>query len=200
MTARLIRGPDAGERDLYDTSLFTDYEQRLFTRVVALAEKHGKPVELVVVPATNVFDAVAQTAVRLDASEIVAGLSSKLTAQEQAREMGRAWERLPEKPRRQVWFKILGPAGREFSVYLGAHAPDLTDEDVSLIHKIWLQVSQIPARKRVHHRDVVRVALERLERDLRAQSDVMLDFYKLEHKDGHDSRGNRARDTGGHQS
>src|SRR3989441_6687687 len=34
MTVRLIRGPDAGERDLYDTTLFTDYEQRLFTRVV----------------------------------------------------------------------------------------------------------------------------------------------------------------------
>ncbi|HEY3137254.1 MAG TPA: APC family permease, partial [Blastocatellia bacterium] len=167
MTVRLIRGPDAGERDLYDTTLFTDYEQRLFTRVVALAEKHGKPVELVVVPATNIFDAVAQTALRLDASEIVAGASSKLSSLEQARELGRAWERLPEKPRRQVWFKILGPRNREYSVSLGAHAPDLTDEDISLIHRIWLRVSQIPARQRVHHRDVVRVALERLERDLR---------------------------------
>ncbi len=48
MTVRLMRGPDSGERDLYDANLFTDYEQRLFTRVVALAEKHGKPVDLVV--------------------------------------------------------------------------------------------------------------------------------------------------------
>lgn len=183
MTARLIRGPDAGERDLYDSSLFTDYEQRLFTRVVALAEKHGKPVELVVVPATNVVDAVAQTALRLDAAEIVAGLSSKMSAQEQARELGRAWERLPEKPRRQVWLKIVGPGSHEYSVYLGAHAPDLTVEDVGLIHKIWLQVSKVPARHRVRHRDVVRVALNRLERDLHGQTDVMLDFYKLEHKD-----------------
>ena len=186
MTARLIRGPDAGERDLYDSSLFTDYEQRLFTRVVALAEKHGKPVELVVVPATNVADAAAQTGLRLDVAEIIAGLSSKMTEQEQARELGRAWERLPEKPRRQVWLRILGPNNHEYSVYLGAHAPDLTVEDVSLIHKLWLQVSKIPARQRVRHRDVVRVALERLERDLHGQSDVMLDFYKLEHKDGND--------------
>ncbi|HXU38784.1 MAG TPA: APC family permease [Blastocatellia bacterium] len=186
MTARLIRGPDAGERDLYDSSLFTDYEQRLFTRVVALAEKHGKPVELVVVPATNVADAAAQTGLRLDVAEIIAGLSSKMSEQEQARELGRAWERLPEKPRRQVWLRILGPNNHEYSVYLGAHAPDLTVEDVSLIHKLWLQVSKIPARQRVRHRDVVRVALERLERDLRGQSDVMLDFYKLEHKDGND--------------
>jgi len=201
MTVRLIRGPDAGERDLYDTTLFTDYEQRLFTRVVALAEKHGKPVELVVVPATNIFDAVAQTSLRLDASEIVAGASSKLSPLEQARELGRAWERLPEKPRRQVWFKILGPRNREYSVSLGAHAPDLTDEDISLIHRIWLRVSQIPARQRVHHRDVVRVALERLERDLRGQSDVMLDFYRLEHKDdGNDASVKSAKDRIGHRS
>lgn len=191
MTARLIRGPDAGERDLYDSSLFTDYEQRLFTRVVALAEKHGKPVELVVVPATNVADAAAQTGLRLDVAEIIAGLSSKMSEQEQARELGRAWERLPEKPRRQVWLKILGPDNHEYSVYLGAHAPDLTVEDVSLIHKLWLQVSKIPARQRVRHRDVVRVALNRLERDLHGQSDVMLDFYKLEHKNGNEQAESR---------
>jgi amino acid transporter len=182
MTVRLIRGPDSGERDLYDANLFTEYEQRLFTRVVALAEKHGKPVDLVVVPATNVADAVAQTALRLDSAEIVAGLSSKTTVQEQAREMGRAWERLPEKARRQVRLRIVGPSGHEQSFDLGAHAPDFTEDDVSLIHKIWLDVSKVPARRKVRHRDVVRVALNRLERDLRGQTDVMLDFYNLEHK------------------
>jgi hypothetical protein len=183
MTARLMSGPDAGERDLYDANLFTDYEQRLFTRVVSLAEKQGKPVELVVVPAANIFDAVAQTAWRLDAAVVAAGLSAKMTAQEQARELGRAWERLPEKPRRQVWLKIVSPDHQEYTVFLGAHAPDFTDDDLRVIHNIWLKVSQIPARKRVRHRDVVRVALERLERDLQGQSDVMLDFYRLEHKD-----------------
>lgn len=197
VTVRLIRGPDAGERDLYDSNLFTDYEQRLFTRVVALAERHGKPVELVVVPATNVADAAAQTALRLDAAEIIAGLSSKMSEQEQARELGRAWERLPEKPRRQVWLRLLGPKNHEYSVYLGAHAPELTVEDVSLIHKIWLQISKVPARQRVRHRDVVRVALNRLERDLHGQSDVMLDFYKLEHKDGNGlTHSNGGKNTG----
>ena len=43
--------------------LFTDYEQTLFTRVVAIAERHGRGVKLLVLPATNIFDAVAQTAV-----------------------------------------------------------------------------------------------------------------------------------------
>jgi amino acid transporter len=182
MTVRLIQGPDAGERDLYEATVFADYEQRLFTRVVALAEKHGKPVNLLVVPSNNVFDALAQTAIRLDSAETVAGLSAKMSAQEQARQLGRAWERLPEAPRRRVRFRILGPRNVEHTFYLGAHAPHFTEEDINLIHKIWLEVSKIPARHRVHHRDVVRVALDRLERDLRGQSDVMLDFYKLEHK------------------
>ena len=200
MTARLMRGPDAGERDLYDTNLFTDYEQRLFTRVVKLAEKHGKPVELVVVPATNLFDAAAQTALRLDSAEIVAGLSSKMTAIEQARELGRAWERMAETPRRQVWCRIVEPGNREHIVSLGAHAPELTEEDIGLIHKIWLQVSQLPARRRVHHRDVVRVALERLEREIRGNTDVMLDFYKVERKGsrepGSDKHGKDALNSG----
>ncbi len=183
MTTRLVTGPDAGVRDLYDENLFTAYEQRLFTRVVGLAEKHGKPVDLVVVPATNIFDAVVQTALRLDSAEIVAGESSKMTPQEQARNLGRAWERQLEEPRRQVRFTVVSPDGGEHIVYLGAHAPNLTEEDISLIHKIWLQVSSVPSRQRVHHRDVVRVALNRLERDLKGHSDVMLDFYRLEHQE-----------------
>jgi amino acid transporter len=188
MTTRLIAGPGGGERDLSDETLFTEYEQRLFTRVVALAERHGRPVELVIVPATNIFDAVAQTAMRLDSAVIVAGLSSKMTAQEQARELGRAWERLSEKPRRQVAFKVIEPNGVEHVVHLGAHAPHLTEEDISLIHKLWVQVSSVPSRRKVHHRDVVRVALDRLERDLRGKTDVMLDFYNLEHKDSRDKQ------------
>ena len=183
MTIRLVAGPDGAERDVYDENIFTAYEQKLFTRVVALAEKAGKPVDLVVVPATNPFDAVAQTALQLDSAEIVAGLSSKMTAQEQARQLGRSWEALGERPRRQVCFRVLSPDNSEQVVNLGAHAPNLTEEDLALIHKIWLRVSNVPGRRRVHHRDVVRVALNRLERDMRAQSDVMLDFYKIEQKE-----------------
>lgn len=193
LTTRLLAGPGGGERELSDETLFTEYEQRLFTRVVALAEKHGKPVELVIVPATSVFDAVAQTAMRLDSAVLVAGLSSKMTVQEQARELGRAWERLPEKPRRQVAFKVIEPSGSEHVVHLGAHAPHLTEEDVNLIHKLWIQVSNVPSRRKVHHRDVVRVALDRLERDLRGNTDVMLDFYNLEHRESNGKPGAQKR-------
>lgn len=192
MTIRIRSGLDGGERDVYEEALFSEYEQRLFTKVVGMAEKHGKPVELLVVPSNSIFDAVAATAHRLDSAEIIAGLSSKMDAQEQARMIGRSWERLPEMPRRQVRFSVVGLDFRETTFYLGAHAPTLTEDDVALIHRIWLQVSKIPSRRRVHHRDVVRVALNRLARDLRGQSDAMLDFYKLEHEEEQEKAGNGA--------
>ncbi|HVG19680.1 MAG TPA: amino acid permease, partial [Blastocatellia bacterium] len=192
MTTRLVAGPGGGESELYDENLFTEYEQRLFTRVVALAEKHGKPVELLVVPATNIFDAVAQTALRLDSAEIVAGQSSKMTPQEQARQIGRSWESVRNQARRQVKFTVVDAEGNELAVNLGAHAPHLTEDDLNLIHDIWLQVSSIPSRRRVHHRDVVRVALNRLKRDLRGQSDVMLDFYKIEQEERNGKRNDGA--------
>jgi amino acid transporter len=184
VSVRLIHGPDSGERNLYPSHLFTHYEQKLFTRVVAQAENHGKPVELMVVPSSNVFDVIAQTALRLDSAEIVAGVSVKMSPLEQARLLDRAWERLPEHPRRQVCVRIIGPGDQEQTFYLGAHPPRLTQDDMNLIHKIWTQVSNIPTRHRVQHRDVVRVALDRLDRDLHRQSDAMLDFHNLEHRDG----------------
>jgi amino acid transporter len=180
MTNRLVVG---GDDNFHGDTGFTEYEQRLFTKVVALAEKHGKHVDLAVVPATNVFDAAAQTAQRLDSAEIIAGVSSKMTIQEQARELGRAWERLKDRPRRQVKFRVIADDGTESTFELGAHAPSLSEEDVKLIHDIWLHVSSIPSRRRVHHRDVVRVALNRLKRELRGEGDVMLDFYKLEQEE-----------------
>jgi amino acid transporter len=189
MTARLMTGPDSGAPDLSGGSgLFTEYEQRLFSRVVALAEKHGKPVELLVVPSNDVFEAMVRTALTLDSAEIVTGLSSKMSPQEQSRLIGRYWERLPEKPRRQVQLRVVSPGDHENTFSLGAHAPDLTEGDVDLIHKLWVQISKIPSRRRVHHRDVVRVALNRLERDLRGHGDVMLDFYKLEHEEDEKTR------------
>jgi hypothetical protein len=51
-----------------------------------------------------------------------------------------------------------------------------------------VQVSNVPSRRRVHHRDVVRVALNRLERDLKGQSDAMLDFYRLEQESDEKNR------------
>ena len=75
MTVRPI-STGAGEYELSDEQLFTDYEQELFTRVVTMAEKEGKTVELLVVPGVDPFDAMVQTAAKLQASRLVTGVSA----------------------------------------------------------------------------------------------------------------------------
>jgi len=165
VTIRLIHGPDSGGGRLHEAEIFTDYEQLLFTKVVAIAERKGRPVKLLVVPSSNVFDAVAQTAVRLSSSEIVLGDSAKFAASEQARLLGEAWERVEHSDKlrtRLVAYKLSG----ELQTYqLGPHAPTLTADDLDLIHRMWLEaVAEVGIE--VHHRDVVRVALEKLRREM----------------------------------
>ena len=70
MTARIYHREHAFSGNIsYDSKeLFDDYEQQLFTKVVEVAEKEGKHVALMVVPTANVFDAIVQTAQRLESS------------------------------------------------------------------------------------------------------------------------------------
>ena len=91
MTVQMLQGPDSGYEQIAENQLFTSYEQLLFSKVVAVAEKAGKHVDLLVVPSSNVFDAIAQTAAHLDSAEIVAGRSSVMSAEEQAKRVGEAW-------------------------------------------------------------------------------------------------------------
>ena len=165
MTVRLLRGPDTGYRDFASERVFRDYEQGLFTRVVSVAEREGRPVKLLVVPSSNVADAIAQAAVSLHSSEIVIGESATLTGAQMAHSLGAAWDRI-EKSRnvrsRLVAYRLDGTYD---SFLLGPHAPTLSQADLDLIHRLWLDaVARFGLD--VHHRDVVRAALERLEVDL----------------------------------
>ena len=60
-----------------------------------MAEKEGKPVDLLVVPGVDPFDAMVQTAAKLQASRLVTGVSRD-GFEELARRIGLAWEKLPE--------------------------------------------------------------------------------------------------------
>jgi amino acid transporter len=158
MTVRLLSGPDAGIRDLAVDTVFTDYEQLLFTRVVALAERHGLPVRLLIVPAANVFDAIVQTAIRLKSVEIALGESAKMPGREQARLLGDAWERTATDQEPQIRVTVRSAAGRLEVFHLGAHDPDLSADDLALVHRLWLDC--VHGGGHLRRRDIVAVALE----------------------------------------
>jgi nucleotide-binding universal stress UspA family protein len=165
MTVRPLSA-GVGEYELRQEQIFGDYEQELFSRVVALAEKQGKHVELLVVPASDPFDAMVQTAARLEVSKLVVGVSARMASEELARRIGLAWERLPQ-PRHPFSLEITSPDRPSTYVNLGPHPPRLWPEDVERLHRLWLRLSEETGiGARLHHRDVVGVALRRLEQDL----------------------------------
>jgi amino acid transporter len=167
MTVHVMKGPDAGYEDISENQLFTRYEQLLFSRVTAVAEKAGKHVDLLVIPGTNVFDAIAQTAAHLDSADIWAGRSSVMAPDDQAKQIGDAWERLPKKPNRQVTFHVVDANGTSIEFTLGAHVPKLADADIDLIHALWLDATKEGGVEDLHHREIVTVALARLAEELK---------------------------------
>ncbi len=177
LSVRPISPAGSGEHNLEDEQIFGKYETELFTRVVSLAEKAGKTVELVVVPAVNPFDAMVQTAAKLQASRLVTGRSAKMSADELAQAIGEAWERLPQ-PRPAFSLEISYPGEEPRYYNLGPHPPRLWPEDLDLVHRLWLKLSRDGFGSRLHHRDVVGVALRRLERDLENErrDEVLGDF------------------------
>jgi amino acid transporter len=155
------------------TQVFDHYEQELFTAAVAVAEKEGKPIHLLVVPATDVFEAIMVTAQRLDSSRVVCGLSNKLTSDEQAKLTGDAWERLPE-PRPRLTLEVCAPDGTVREYALGPHSPRMRPQDVELMHKLWLDITADPKFAGAHHYHIVALALEELKRELTTEQRAQL--------------------------
>lgn len=171
---RLLRRAASGEYDLAPDQLFTTIEQLLFTKVLSLAEKEGKPVRLVVAAANDLWEGVLRTAANLNSSAVVAGSSSKTSITEQAHEIGLAWERMPE-PRPRVALEIFTPSGQEQVFYLGPHAPRMTPKEIDLLHKIWLELGEKLPGKEIHHHDIVHFALTEVERELEnGENDAVL--------------------------
>lgn len=152
-----------GGSELEPDQVFTDRVAFLFSRVVSLAEKAGKHVELLVVPGRDYNRAIVEVAQRLKSTLVVMGLSAKMRPAQQAKAFGDAWERLPA-PRPQLSLEILDEStGKQMFFNLGPHPPRLWPEDMELLHDLWLRLSGKGIGYKLHHRDVVRVALRRLE-------------------------------------
>jgi hypothetical protein len=163
MTARVSQFGTAAY-GLSSEQIFSDYEQTLFTRAVSVAESFGKKISLLVVPARDSWSAIAQTAHNLESSGVVTGLSSKMTAPEQAFALGSAWEAIPE-PKQQFVLQIVQPEGVVDTFRIGPHTPTMKNEDVVLLHRLWLNVTREPGLEKVHHHDILTEALTRFARD-----------------------------------
>jgi amino acid transporter len=165
----------AGGPEYVDASeqLFSEHEQMLFTKAVSVAESFGKHISLLVVPAGDIFAALVQTANSLEAAAVVSGLSTKLTAQEQAYHVGQAWEALPE-PKRQFTFYIVKPDGESLSFHIGPHTPTIQPEEVELVHRLWLNLRRSPGMHDLHHSDILTYALKRVAKEFNQDKQTTL--------------------------
>jgi len=163
MTARLI-GLDV-ENEQNAPSEPTKAERELLSDVVALAERHNRQVRLLIVPTQNVFDAAVATILRLQSSEVFVGESVTLSADEQAHQLGLAWEHAEKPETLNVRLVIYHNSGRTDVYHLGAHPPSLTPGDLELIHRLWLDAVKAIG-PHVHHHDVVRAALTQMDQQL----------------------------------
>jgi len=165
----------AGGPEYVDASeqLFSEHEQMLFTKAVSVAESFGKHISLLVVPAGDLFAALVQTANSLDAAAVVSGLSSKLTAEEQAYHVGQAWEALPE-PKRQFTFYVIKPDGEALSFHIGPHAPTIRPNEIQLVHRLWLNLRRAPEMHDLHHSDIVTYALTRMANEFARDKNATL--------------------------
>src|ERR1700739_4538155 len=163
---RLLRRSASCEYDLESEQLFGSIEPQLFTQALSMAEKRGKSIRLAIVASNDLWDGILRAATSLQSSPIVYGQSAKENTEEQAREIGTAWENLgDQKP--QFNLEIHLPNGDKSYKVLGPHAPNLSANEVSLLHRLWLRFSDsLGAGQELHHHDVVHFALEEVKKDM----------------------------------
>jgi amino acid transporter len=162
---RLLRRSASGENELDADQLFGSIEQHLFSQALSMAEKRGKSIRLAVVASNDLWEGILRAGASLQSSTIVIGRSAKDNTEEQARQIGDAWEKLGDiKP--QFNLEIHLPNGDKIYKVLGPHAPNLTANEVNLLHSLWLRFSDVLAPRELHHHDVVHFALEEVKKEI----------------------------------
>ena len=155
---------------------FSEHEQMIFTKAISVAESFGKKVSLLMIPAGDVFTALAQSANSLEVDSVVAGVSSSMTAEEQAFHLGQAWEALSE-PKRQFNFYVVDTNGEAKVFYIGPHTPKLSPDDVQLVHRLWVNMRRDPSMQELHHGDIITYALTHLAGQYaREKEDILRDL------------------------
>ena len=114
----------SGEYPLDVDQICSDRERAILSKVVMLAEKAGKHVDLLVAPAKDACAAVVQTAWKLHSARVVIPRSPSASPERQRMLLERAWESLPE-PRPPLTLEISdSPASIVFT--LEPHIEEVT--------------------------------------------------------------------------
>jgi amino acid transporter len=179
LTGRRMRGVRQDQGELTSDQIFMNYEQKLFSMAVSMAEKEGKKINMLVVPGNDITDIVIRTALQLKASKVVAGVSNRMSMEEQARRLGEAWESVGPH-NRGLTLELIDRQMKSYFFDIGPHPPRLWPVDIGRLHDMWLKLSRQEFGSELHHRDIVGVALTRLDRDLgdlNKEKDVLHDFH-----------------------
>jgi hypothetical protein len=166
LSVHLATPAGSGEHDLTHDQIFGPREIEVFSKVISVAEKAGKHVELLAVAGTNPWVAIVQTANKLKSGHVVLYQSPQFrNAGKQARALEEQWESLAT-PRPPLTLEILLTDSTRSRFYIfGQHPARLWPEDVERIHKLWLEFSGEQPGMEIRHRDVVSVALRRLDQE-----------------------------------
>ena len=184
---RLLRRSASGENELDADQLFGSIEQHLFSQALSMAEKRGKSIRLAVVASNDLWEGILRAGASLQSSTIVIGRSAKDNTEEQARQIGDAWEKLGDiKP--QFNLEIHLPNGDKIYKVLGPHAPNLTSNEVNLLHSLWLRFSDVLAPQEVHHHDVVHFALEEVKKEIEEGQEEAVVKRLRSHLEGNQSK------------
>jgi hypothetical protein len=87
---------------------------------------------------------------------------------------------MPE-PRHSFSLEVISPDRPSTYVNLGPHPPRLWPEDLDRLHDLWLKLSgDDRLGSHLHHRDVIGVALRRMEQELEGErrEPVLQDLLK----------------------
>src|SRR5207248_11498882 len=91
-------------------------------------------------------------------------------------------------PKRQFVLHVVDAEGSVQTFRIGPHTPTMKAEDVHLVHRLWLELTKEPGLDKIHHSDLVTLALTRLARDYtgRDRDEVLRTLRKG--KDGTDGQ------------
>ena len=166
------------EEDVIDRSKgmrkIAEADAELFSKVVHLAEREGKPVKLLAVSSRHPLEVILQTAHKLRSSRVMVSCSEGKKPADQERAIVYAWERLAA-PRPTLSVEIV-PTGDEqpWLAELGPHLTRLSAADEERAHRLWSELAPDNDGFRPHHSDILSLAIRRLERELQGSESADL--------------------------